>query len=253
MTSLIQYVSRILIISLPAVVVFLCFMPYRMRALKAMNLHSGWQREIGLILFVVSIFGILALTLWPTYILEDSPGIWGNIRILIERPAWKSSLSVVPFSVFKDYYEDLLKSPVYFFVTLINFFGNLAMFIPIGFFSALLFRNATLKRSAIIGFGMSTFIEFAQYFIMRNTAVDDIILNTLGAICGYWVYRLLEMSRNVQSGNTQNLKSTVIQRSFPKWSVAERRKTAAASDQAAVCACAHSRYFAGGSPSGLRV
>ena len=67
-------------------------------------------------------------------------------------------------------------------------------------------------------------------------------------------YRVLvEMSRNVQSGNTQNLKSMVIQRSFPKWSVAERRKTAAASDQAAVCACARSRYFAGGSPSGLRV
>ena len=63
----------------------------------------------------------------------------------------------------------------------------------------------------------------------------------------------LEMSRNVQSGNTQNLKSMVIQHSFPKWSVAERRKTAAASDQAAVCACAHSRYFTGGSPSGLRV
>ena len=61
------------------------------------------------------------------------------------------------------------------------------------------------------------------------------------------------MSRNVQSGNTQNLKSMVIQRSFPKWSVAERRKTAAASDQAAVCACAHSWYFTGGSPSGLRV
>ena len=65
--------------------------------------------------------------------------------------------------------------------------------------------------------------------------------------------RNMEMSRNVQSGNTQNLKSTVIQRSFPKRSVAERRKTAAASDQAAVCACAHSRYFTGGSPSGLRV
>ena len=69
----------------------------------------------------------------------------------------------------------------------------------------------------------------------------------------YKTVGFVEMSRNVQSGNTQNLKSTVIQRSFPKWSVAERRKTAAASDQAAVCACAHSRYFAGGSPSGLRV
>ena len=81
-----------------------------------------------------------------------------------------------------------------------------------------------------------------------------IILTTLWVVfyaTGCWF--ALEMSRNVQSGNTQNLKSMVIQRSFPKWSVAERRKTAAASNQAAVCACAHSRYFAGGSPSGLRV
>ena len=78
-------------------------------------------------------------------------------------------------------------------------------------------------------------------------------VDTIGEGFGFSLFGALEMSRNVQSGNTQNLKSTVIQRSFPKWSVAERRKTAAASDQAAVCACAHSRYFAGGSPSGLRV
>ena len=70
---------------------------------------------------------------------------------------------------------------------------------------------------------------------------------------GAMVLNEMEMSRNVQSENTQNLKSMVIQRSFPKRSVAERRKTVAASDQAAVCACAHSRYFTGGSPSGLRV
>lgn len=44
----------------------------------------------------------------------------------------------------------------------------------------------------------------------------------------------MEMSRNVQSGNTQNLKSSFV-------------------NQAACCACAHSLYFTGGSPSGLRV
>ena len=53
--------------------------------------------------------------------------------------------------------------------------------------------------------------------------------------CELMNHSILEMSRNVQSGNTQNLKSS------------------AASDQAAVCACAHSWYFTGGSPSGLRV
>lgn len=188
MTTMIQYLQRVLIVAIPAVVVYLCFTPYRMKALSAMNLRTSRKREVGLILFVIAIFGILALTLWPTYIWMDSPGVWGDIRILIERPTWKSNLSLVPFTVFKDYAEDLFKSPVYFFATLINFFGNLAIFVPIGFFPALLFRKANWKRSAIIGFVMSTFIEVVQYFIMRNTAVDDIILNTAGAICGYLIY-----------------------------------------------------------------
>lgn len=190
MTALFQYLERVAIISIPAVIVFLAFTPYRKRALSAMKLHSSRQREVGLVLFVIAIFGILALTLWPTYVWEDSPGVWGNVRILIERPAWRSSLNWVPFSVFKDYLEDISKGPVFFLVTLVNFFGNLAMFMPIGFFPALLFRNATWKRSALIGFGMSTLIEAAQYFIVRNTAVDDIILNTAGALCGYFLFLL---------------------------------------------------------------
>ena len=44
------------------------------------------------------------------------------------------------------------------------------------------------------------------------------------ALLVFAILNVMEMSRNVQSGNTQNLKSMVIQRSFPKWSVAERRK-----------------------------
>ena len=96
-------------------------------------------------------------------------------------------------------------------------------------------------------------ISFEGTPVFSNLLLTILVICTWGALMYFTQKDRLEMSRNVQSGNTQNLKSTVIQRSFPKWSVAERRKTAAASDQAAVCACAHSRYFAGGSPSGLRV
>lgn len=192
MTTLKMYCIEIMAVCIPAIIVFLCFKPYRMKALAAMKLKSTRQREITLILFIIAIFGILALTLWPTYIWEDSTGMWGHLRILIERPTWKANLSLVPFTVFKDYIEDLFKSPVFFIVTLINFFGNLAIFIPIGLFPALLFRGATWKRSAIVGLGMSTFIEFAQYFIMRNTAIDDIILNTAGAVCGYLIYLIIK-------------------------------------------------------------
>ena len=140
MTTLKMYCIEIMAICIPAIIVFLCFKPYRMKALAAMKLRSTRQREIALILFIIAIFGILALTLWPTYIWDDTPGLWGNLRILIERPTWKANLSLVPFTVFKDYIEDLFKSPVFFIVTLINFFGNLAIFIPIGLFPALLFR-----------------------------------------------------------------------------------------------------------------
>ena len=95
----------------------------------------------------------------------------------------------------------------------------------------------------------------ATFFVVGNWAdqYPEQAKAIVDSGCELMNHSILEMSRNVQSGNTQNLKSMVIQRSFPKWSVAERRKTAAASDQAAVCACAHSRYFTGGSPSGLRV
>lgn len=191
MTTLERYFMEIVAVCIPAIIVFLCFRPYRMKALSAMKLKSTRQREIALILFIIAIFGILALTLWPPYTWEDSPGMWGHLRILIERPTWKSNLSLVPFTVFKRYLENLFKSPLFFFVTLINFFGNIAIFIPIGLFPALLFRKATWKRSATIGFIMSLFIEFVQYFIMRNTAVDDIILNTTGAMCGYFLYLLV--------------------------------------------------------------
>ena len=112
-------------------------------------------------------------------------------------------------------------------------------------------NGGLLNQKNMVLMGVAIFIIIVSALVIYNVFYLSVVnqvrqfgqLRTVG----------MEMSRNVQSGNTQNLKSMVIQRSFPKWSVAERRKTAAASDQAAVCACAHSRYFAGGSPSGLRV
>lgn len=191
MTTIMRYFTSICFAALPAVAVFLCFRPYRMRALAAMKLKSPARREICLCLFIASVFGIFGLTLRPDFIFEDSPGLWGNIRFLVERPSWDSNLSLIPFTVFKDYAEDLFKSPVYFILTVVNFLGNLAMFLPIGFFPALLFSGATLKRSAAIGLGMSAFIEAAQYFMMRNSAVDDVILNTAGAMVGFAIYKIL--------------------------------------------------------------
>lgn len=34
----------------------------------------------------------------------------------------------------------------------------------------------------------SFFIEFVQYFIGRSADIDDLMLNTLGGILGYFIY-----------------------------------------------------------------
>lgn len=62
------------------------------------------------------------------------------------------------------------------------------MFMPIGFFSPLLWTKLnSLKKVTLFGFGISFIIEFTQLFLSRATDIDDLILNTIGAMLGYLV------------------------------------------------------------------
>ena len=81
----------------------------------------------------------------------------------------------------------------------------------------------------------STLSKALDYIQNSDKTDGKMLVSSFG--CAYETADIefeLEMSRNVQSGNTQNLKSSFV-------------------NQAACCACAHSLYFTGGSPSGLRV
>lgn len=76
-----------------------------------------------------------------------------------------------------------------------NLIGNIVMFIPFGIFLPLLFRKK-LVQVALIAAASSCLIETIQYLNMslgyyRYVDIDDVILNTFGAIIGYWIYKLL--------------------------------------------------------------
>ena len=133
---------------------------------------------------------VLAVTLWPVYYgRNEGGGVWSDIVILCGRPSLWSNLNLAPGRMFLDYWHDLTQGGGFF--TALNFLGNLAVFVPLGFFPALLFRGAGWRRSALVGLGTSVFVEAGQYFLMRSTDIDDVILNTLGALCGFWLYLLL--------------------------------------------------------------
>ena len=75
--------------------------------------------------------------------------------------------------------------------TLFNLIGNIVMFLPFGFFAALLWRGFGWKRALALGLGITCGIECWQLFVGRYFDIDDIILNTLGVLCGYLLWKLL--------------------------------------------------------------
>ncbi|MBM7109660.1 VanZ family protein [Brevibacillus laterosporus] len=68
---------------------------------------------------------------------------------------------------------------------------NIIMTIPLGFLLPLIWKQfRTIKKVALSGFLLSLCIELSQLFTQsRNTTTDDLIMNTLGAIIGYFIFK----------------------------------------------------------------
>lgn len=69
---------------------------------------------------------------------------------------------------------------------------NVLLFVPLGIFLPCLWQKfRSLKAIALEGFWISLVIEVLQIFTYRATDVNDLIHNTLGAVLGYGISRLL--------------------------------------------------------------
>ena len=178
-----DYIAHFLIGGIPAVLVFGCFHPYRKRALDAQGLTSGLWRETALHLFVVCLFGLAAMVLWPPYRWVD-----GNLLILNARDGLTDGVNWVPFRMILDYVAAFETGSLFYAVVFL--FGNMGTFLPLGFFPALLFRGLRAKQIFFIGLGYSLTAEVLQFFLGRHCDVDDVILNVLGTLCGYGLYLL---------------------------------------------------------------
>ncbi len=179
------HLFRFFSIGIPAMAVFACFGPYRRRALDAQKLRSSFLREIALHLFVLCLFGLAAMILWPPYHWENSRGLWGDLVIHTARDSRLSQVNLIPLRTITMFLRMLLEGKRY--DPIINLLGNIVTFLPLGFFPALLFRQVQSGKIFLIGLGFSGSCEVLQYFIGRNCDVDDLLLNLLGVFLGFWL------------------------------------------------------------------
>ncbi len=72
-----------------------------------------------------------------------------------------------------------------------NVVGNIVMFIPFGFFTTYFLDIHKKRYNLLVTFFTSLAIELIQLKIGRAFDVDDLILNCLGSLIGFFAYRFI--------------------------------------------------------------
>lgn len=98
------------------------------------------------------------------------------------------TIKPIPFDTIDEYLIVITYSKID-FVT--NILGNILLFCPYGFLGILYPKLNKFIWLFLTFFIVINVIEFSQYYFKRGFAdVDDIILNTTGAIIGFFVYKI---------------------------------------------------------------
>lgn len=171
MYVIINYLDNMLFfigIALPLIVIWRIFRWKRRGFQLKEILH-----ELGILMFFSVLVGLFSQTIIPKA---------GAV------PAYSTGVNLELFRVVEETYKAIVYlgfwQPFY-----INFLGNIILFMPIGFLLPLLFRRMEFFiLPVIVGLCISLFIEVMQIPQSRSSDVDDLWLNTLGALLGYICY-----------------------------------------------------------------
>ena len=74
-----------------------------------------------------------------------------------------------------------------------NVLGNMILFLPFGFFTSYYLKVDKIKLPLVLTLVASISIEVVQMCIGRVFDVDDIILNVIGGLLGFYLYNLLRV------------------------------------------------------------
>ena len=94
------------------------------------------------------------------------------------------STSGVNLHIFREMSRYSIGSKSFFY----NVMGNIALFVPFGFILSYFIKANKIRHVIIPSFIVSFSAEIIQYQIGRAFDVDDIILNTTGALIGFMIY-----------------------------------------------------------------
>lgn len=87
------------------------------------------------------------------------------------------------------------------FAIFTNLFGNVLIFMPLGFFTAMASSSRSFFKTVFYGFGLSFCVEVFQLATrVGSFDVDDLFLNTVGSAAGYILFLICNAMRRKHHG-----------------------------------------------------
>lgn len=159
---------------------------------KKKNISINYLYEAILLAFVMYSIAMASQTIIPEY--EVYIDINNQIKIDIDVGTETSRINLIPFNTLNRYlFMESRTLDNWNVVSLINLVGNSFLFSPIGIVLPLLYKKFdSFKIIFLTGLMTTLSIEFIQIFIKRSVDIDDIILNTIGVIIGYILYKIFK-------------------------------------------------------------
>ncbi|MEE1085740.1 MAG: VanZ family protein [Schaedlerella sp.] len=102
--------------------------------------------------------------------------------------------NLMPFKEIKRFWE--YREVLGTFTVFANLFGNILIFVPYGFLISTFSRRGRINRSFLWSIILCTGVELFQLFTrVGSFDVDDIILNTLGGLLGWFLFKICNRIR----------------------------------------------------------
>lgn len=97
------------------------------------------------------------------------------------------------FMLFKEIFRYKIRSKLF----VRNVIGNILLFVPFGMFIGYYVKETKLYIIILFSILLSFLIETTQSIIGRTFDVDDILLNLIGGIIGFIIYRIQSKYNNI--------------------------------------------------------
>ena len=101
--------------------------------------------------------------------------------------------NLIPFQEIKRFWEYREKLGMW---SVVNLLGNVFVFIPFGFFKPMASYRRNFLGTVFDGFFLSVVVESFQFVTkVGRFDVDDLMLNTIGVVIGYFVFLICNAMR----------------------------------------------------------